>query len=268
MIPKIIHLCWLSGDEYPPLIQKCIDSWKKHLPDYEIWVWDTKRFDVNSVIWTKQAFESKKYAFAADYIRLFALYNYGGIYLDSDVFVYKSFDDLLDLPYFIGEDFVHLFEPAIIGCEAGMPWIGDVIERYKNRSFVKEDGNFDILSLPLVFRNQLIEKWTFKLIRDKREFSTKSDVISVLGFNFFNSRDYVGAVRFKDSYCSHCFLGSWLKPESSVKKKIRMFLPRWIVNLLYMYKYKLSDLESKQIPYEDKNEYRLNCFLRVNPTNI
>lgn len=62
MIPKIIHLCWLSGDPYPVEIQKCLDSWKKYLPDYEVWVWDTKRFDINSAIWTKQAFEAKKYA--------------------------------------------------------------------------------------------------------------------------------------------------------------------------------------------------------------
>ena len=123
MIPKIIHLCWLSGDEYPPMIKKCIESWKRYLPDYEIMLWDTKRFDVNSVLWTKQAFECKKYAFAADYIRLYALYHYGGIYLDSDVLVYKSFDDLLDLPYFIGEDFGYNLRKSLLGVkqEEGIP---------------------------------------------------------------------------------------------------------------------------------------------------
>ena len=85
MIPKIIHWCWLSGDPYPPKIQACLDTWKKVLPDYEIILWDTNRFDVNSTPWTKQAFEVKKYPFVADYIRLYAIYNYGGIYLDSDV---------------------------------------------------------------------------------------------------------------------------------------------------------------------------------------
>ena len=79
MIPKLIHLCWLSGDPYPPKIQYCIDSWKKFLPDYEIMLWDTSRFDVNSLPWTKQAFEAKKYAFVADFIRLYAVYNFGGI---------------------------------------------------------------------------------------------------------------------------------------------------------------------------------------------
>ena len=92
MIPKRIHLCWLSGDPYPAKIGKCLASWKKHLPDYEVVLWDTKRFDLESSPWVKQAFEAKKYAFAADYIRFYALYNYGGIYLDSDVEVLRSFD--------------------------------------------------------------------------------------------------------------------------------------------------------------------------------
>ena len=100
MISKVIHLCWLSGDPYPEKIKKCIDSWKRVLSDYEIILWDTKRFDLDSSIWVKQAFEAKKYAFAADYIRFYALYHYGGIYMDSDVEVLKSFDDLLHLPYF------------------------------------------------------------------------------------------------------------------------------------------------------------------------
>lgn len=115
MIPKRIHLCWLSGDPYPQKIQKCIDSWKVHLPDYEIMLWDLKRFDIAQVPWVEQAFRVKKYAFAADYIRLYALYNYGGIYLDSDVEVLKSFDPLLDLPYFVGAENAGTIEAAIIG---------------------------------------------------------------------------------------------------------------------------------------------------------
>ena len=82
MIPKKIHLCWLSGDDYPAKISKCIESWKKHLPDYEIVLWDTKRFDLSQSQWVSQAFEARKYAFAADYIRFYALYHDGGIYLE------------------------------------------------------------------------------------------------------------------------------------------------------------------------------------------
>lgn len=97
MIPKIIHYCWLSGDMYPDKIKKCINSWKKIMPDYEIMIWDLSRFDINSIVWTKQAYEKKKYAFASDYIRFYALYNYGGIYLDSDVEILRSFNDFLNL---------------------------------------------------------------------------------------------------------------------------------------------------------------------------
>ena len=85
MIPKIIHICWLSGDPYPPLIENCINSIRTILSDYEIKVWTKENFDINSVQWVKESFETKKYAFAADYIRFWSLYNFGGIYLDSDV---------------------------------------------------------------------------------------------------------------------------------------------------------------------------------------
>ena len=83
MIPKIIHICWLSGDEFPNNIKVCVESWKRVLPDYEIRIWDTKRFNIDSLLWTRQAFDVKKYAFAADYIRLYALYTEGGIYLEE-----------------------------------------------------------------------------------------------------------------------------------------------------------------------------------------
>lgn len=260
MIPKIIHLCWLSGDEYPPMIKKCIDSWKHHLPDYEVMLWDTKRFDVDSVLWTKQAFECKKYAFAADYIRLYALYHYGGIYLDSDVLVYKSFDDLLDLPYFIGEDFIHLFEPAIIGCQAGNSMIGKVLKRYEDRPFINADGSYDLCALPIVFRQQLVGSFLFRKIFSKAEFVNDDSVINVFSFDYFNSRDYISAVRFPMSYCSHCFLGSWLKTESVGKKSLRSLLPRKIVNYLYYWRYRRSQLRDRQIPYADECDLRLKVF--------
>ena len=99
MIPKIIHFCWLSDDPYPKKIQFCLDTWKKKLPDYEIMLWDFNRFPKDKSVWVSEAFDARKYAFAADYIRFYALYNYGGIYLDSDVEVIKNFDDFLHLPY-------------------------------------------------------------------------------------------------------------------------------------------------------------------------
>ena len=164
MIPKIIHLCWLSGDPYPEAIAQCLASWKEYLPDYEVILWDKERFDISSTLWTKQAFEAKKYAFAADYIRLYALYHFGGIYMDSDVLVYKSFDDLLNLPYFIGEDYVGCFEPAIIGTEKHNPWIKTVLDHYNDREFIKDDGSLDMKSLPVVFKERLCVRYSFHKI--------------------------------------------------------------------------------------------------------
>ena len=157
MIPKLIHLCWLSGDPYPHKIQKCLDSWKKHLPDYEVMLWDCNQFDLKSSLWVEQAFATKKYAFAADYIRMYALYHYGGIYLDSDVEVLKSFDEFLKLPYFVGAENAGTIEAAIIGAEKGCDWVKACLDYYQNRKFVKEDGQMDIRMLPEIM-NETIQK--------------------------------------------------------------------------------------------------------------
>ena len=116
-IPKIIHYCWLSENPVPEDMLRYMATWKEHLSDYEFIKWDFNRFDINSSVWVKEAFENKKYAFAADYIRFYALYHMGGIYLDSDVEVLKSFDDLLDLPYFVGAEKAQTPEAAVIGAE-------------------------------------------------------------------------------------------------------------------------------------------------------
>ena len=96
MIPKIIHYCWLSNDPIPENLQSYLKTWKEKLPDYEFILWNFNRFEKSSSKWVAQAFDNKKYAFAADYIRLFAVYNFGGFYLDMDIQVLKSFDDLLN----------------------------------------------------------------------------------------------------------------------------------------------------------------------------
>ena len=99
-IPKIIHYCWFGGNPLPELAEKCIESWKKYLPDYEIIRWDENNFDFNINDYVKEAYENKKWAFITDYVRLYAMYNYGGIYMDTDVEVLKSLDCFLIHPAF------------------------------------------------------------------------------------------------------------------------------------------------------------------------
>lgn len=151
MIPKIIHYCWLSEDPIPDKLRKYMSDWKKKLPDYEIKKWDFSVFDKSSVLWVRQAYTCKKYAFAADYIRLYALYYYGGIYLDSDVEVIKSFNDYLPLSSMIGwQQERDGLEVAAFGVEKGTPWIKHCLDYYKERPFVKADGKFDMKTLPLI----------------------------------------------------------------------------------------------------------------------
>ena len=140
MIPKIIHYSWISGDPYPEKIQKCIDTWKEKLPDYQFINWNRDTFDFDSCRWLKEAYEEQNYAYCSDYLRIYAVYNYGGIWLDTDVEVLRSFNDLLDLPYFFG---VEVFlgykkytemniEAAAFGAEKGNPLLSVVLKWYES----------------------------------------------------------------------------------------------------------------------------------------
>jgi hypothetical protein len=136
-IPKIIHYCWLSDDPVPPDYQKYRDLWKIKLPDYQFLLWDTKRFDINQTLWTRQAFESGMYACAADYIRFFAVYNFGGIYLDMDMEIIKPFCSLLDAELMIayenqtGEN----LEAGCFGAVKGHEYIKKCMEYYNTHFF-------------------------------------------------------------------------------------------------------------------------------------
>ena len=113
MIPKIIHFCWLSGEPYPPLIEHCINSWREKLPGYQFVLWDKAKADGIASEWVQEAYRNRKYAFAADYIRCYALYHFGGIYLDADVEVLKNMDELLVCKSFLGYDSTGALEAAI-----------------------------------------------------------------------------------------------------------------------------------------------------------
>lgn len=169
MIPKIIHYCWLSNDKKPDAIQQCIASWKKNLPDYEIRLWDMSSFDYDSIPFTKDALANKKWAFVSDYVRLYALYHFGGIYLDSDVQVFEKLDDLLDNRLFTGlemRDKEHTqiyLEAAIIGSEKGHPFIKQALDYFNVRPFYLPDGTMDLTPIPTIL-SEMMEK-TYHWVR-------------------------------------------------------------------------------------------------------
>jgi mannosyltransferase OCH1-like enzyme len=215
MIPKTIHYCWLSGDPHPEKIELCIESWKKHLPDYQVILWDCNRIDINSNLWLKQAYENKKYAFASDYIRFYALYNYGGIYLDSDVEAVKSFNDILHRQYFLGEEVTGDIEAAVIGAEKGLAWVKECLDHYENRGFIKPNGQFDMSPVPL-----LVSK-----IAQKHN-------LEVSPFDFFSANNYqIGKLMVSENtYCIHHLVGKWFR--KGLKHKIKMSVHRLIYFIL------------------------------------
>lgn len=162
MIPKTIHYCWLSGDPYPELIGKCIQSWRINLPNYQFVLWDRMKAETIENEWLKQTIALKKYAFATDFIRIYALSQYGGVYLDADVELVSSLDPFLSHDFFIGSEYNNDLEPAVFGAIAGHPWLTDLLGYYRNRSFIKSDGTLDLRTLPIIFNETALVRFGFK----------------------------------------------------------------------------------------------------------
>ena len=226
MIPKIIHYCWLSDNPIPNELQHYMSSWKKHLSDYEFVKWDFSRFDINSSIWVKEAFENKKYAFAADYIRMYALYTMGGIYLDMDVEVLKSFDDLLNQDHFLCyENSEHKVpEVAAFGTCKESKWVKQILQYYQDRHFVNEDGSFQTTPLPLVSKSVLYENGiTFAEVQNISGFQQVSENnLAILPCDFFSPKSYTtGKLKVtQNTYSIHRFSGSWLPWEQRMEHRL------------------------------------------------
>lgn len=212
MIPKKIHYCWLSGDPVPAKLAECMLSWKALLPDYEFKLWDKTRFDINSIYWVKEAYENKKYAFAADYIRLFALYTEGGIYLDMDVEVIKSLDGLLNREYILGYEKEKGIEAGIMGASQGADWIKKCLDFYIDRHFVNPDGSFNTRPLPKIIYSALKDD-----LKSMDIFS--NEVLTAKSY-------YTGEYNITDNtYTIHHFAGSWLSPVEQLSYTIRQRIP-------------------------------------------
>lgn len=196
----------------PEKILKCIESWKKFLPDYELIKWDLNRFPLSKNVWVREAFERKKYAFAADYIRLYALATEGGIYLDSDVEVLKSFDNLMHLPYFVcKENSPQGLEAATIGAEKGTLWICKCLEYYSGKHFVEKDGSINTSVLPSILNKCIIDNFRIKLVKSPSEFIIDNNLVCIFPADYFSPKNYVTKkiIISKNTYSIHHFAGTW-----------------------------------------------------------
>lgn len=159
MIPKKIHYVWVGGNPKPDNIEKCISTWKRLYNDYEIIEWNENNFDINSNEYVKEAYSQKKWAFVSDYIRMWAIYNYGGVYFDTDIIAVKSIDDLLNNCAFVGYENNYAPFTAVFGAEPKHPFIKRILDAYEscNKKFDKNNTNTILVS------NILIKEYGCKL---------------------------------------------------------------------------------------------------------
>lgn len=215
MISKIIHYCWFGKQPLPEKLRKCVDSWGKYLPDYEFVEWNEERFNVESTAWTKQAYSLGKYAFVSDYVRLKALYEYGGIYLDTDVEVVKRFDSFLAHEAFGGFETQNTITTGVIGASKGNPIIKQFLDSYEHTSFILPDGTLNNNSNVLRFTS-ILQEYGLTL-NNKRQ--------NVGGFEIYPKTYFcpLDVWHYKDitenTYAIHYFEGSWL--DEKTKKRIK-----------------------------------------------
>lgn len=153
MIPKTIHYCWFGGNPLPKDAEKCINSWKKYCPDYEIIEWNESNFNINSNQYVKEAYEAKKFAFVTDYVRLYVMYTYGGIYMDTDVEVVRSLDDFLKHQAFSGFESSNSIPTGIMGSEKDFPLFKKLLDYYDDKHFIKKDGSLDTTTNTVTITN-------------------------------------------------------------------------------------------------------------------
>lgn len=234
MIPKIIHYCWLSQNPMPENLKLCIASWIKFLPDYEIKLWDFNRFPKGKSEWVDEAFAQKKYAFASDYIRCYALYNEGGIYLDSDVEVLKSFDPLLSKPYFLGLDSMNHIEAAVMGFEKGDDIFKNALDFYDSHSF-SSFNNLDLITMPQILEKIITKGSSIKTVLSPNNLSNDNDYFSILPYTFFSPKSMkTGKIESNnDTFTIHHFEGSWYPIWKKYSKAVLLKIGgRKLINII------------------------------------
>jgi hypothetical protein len=215
MIPKVIHYCWFGRGKMPELAHACIASWKKHLPDYELYLWNEDNFDVTSVPYVKEAYEGRKFAFVTDYVRLHAIHLHGGIYMDTDVEVLKSLDDLLHLPAFSGFESETEIPTGIMASEQYGTWAAEQLKYYEGKHFYRPDGSFD-LTTNVEIISGIMAAGGFVM---KNSYQVYKDCIHIFPKDYFCPKSRSGIITITpNTYCIHHFEGSWQPRRLKIKK--------------------------------------------------
>ena len=237
MIPRRIHYCWFGDGEMPPLARDCIASWHRLMPDWDYRLWNESNFDVNSTPYTAEAYAASKMAFVSDYVRLWALEREGGVYMDVDFEVYKSFSPLLDCHAFAGfEGSKH--RPVMMGVcasEAHGQWVRQMLAAYDGLHFLRPDGSPDLTTnvtrlTALMAANGLCQDGTEQDYLD----------LHVFPVDYFSPRHTTGEyIRTANTYCEHKGLGSWANGPTGWKAAVRKVVGQRNMTRLIKWKRKL-----------------------------
>ena len=237
MIPKIIHYCWFGRGEKSDLMKKCIASWKKFLPEYEIKVWNEDNFDVNSIPYTRDAYKEKKYAFVSDYVRLCVLYQYGGLYFDVDVELIKSIREIIGRGPFLAcesaENGILTVNPGlIVATTPQLPFWKILIDSYRIESFYKEDGALNCCTINICVTSLLKQLgWQ---CRDKFQHVGE---FNIYPSSYFCPMDwYTKKIKLtSNTYSIHWYAETWRNNSFCrlVKDKIKSKTPDFIL-LFYL----------------------------------
>lgn len=216
-IPKIIHYCWFGGNPMTELGKRCIDSWKKYCPGYEIREWNESNFDIHCCRFVEEAYEGKKWAFVADYARFYAIYNYGGVYLETDSKIIKPIDNLLSHNAFFGFGSETMTLP-LIGSIKGGSVAKKMLDYYESHSFIQGEKQ-KLMTVNEILFNILIKE--YRLVPNNK-FQVLKDDTAVYPKEFFFSTDWQTGVITKNPqlYVIHYADGSWLSESEKFEVKL------------------------------------------------
>ena len=220
-IPQIIHYCWFGGNPLPEMAVKCIDSWKKYCPDYEIKEWNESNFDINSNLYVKEAYEAKKFAFVSDYVRLYALFYNGGIYMDTDVELLKGLDSFLFEDAFSGFETPENVPTGIIASRKALPVFEELLSYYKNKSFYNDDGSMNTTTNVTVI-TEIFSKYGLM----KNNIYQIINGVALYPQEYFCPKDYatLQVNITENTVAIHHFDGSWEADIDKKKKEIKIKL--------------------------------------------
>ena len=231
MIPKIIHYCWFGRNPLPSSAKRCINSWKKYLPDYEIKEWNEDNFDVNRIPYTRDAYAAKKYAFVSDYARFWVLYHYGGVYFDTDVEVIRPMDDFIAKGPFMGWEKpgstgVYSIAPGLgLAANKEQPLYQEILHGFEHLNFYNENGERNNYSMiPLV-----TDLLTQKGLKKDGSMQVIDDVILYPSEYLCPMEYFTGKVTItNNTYSIHWYTMTWLPKTAIWKFKLMRLVRRFL----------------------------------------